>query len=122
MDLKITALAVILFFVLSPTVLVRLPSSGNKYVVAGTHALIFGILFHLVQTFTNVESFVEGIKGTCAKQKKDTDCTGYENCVWNSKIKKCRNICGDADSLFSKKQCQQSNSCSWDNGECKYNK
>jgi uncharacterized membrane protein YgcG len=63
MDLKITALAVILFFVLSPTVLVRLPSSGNKYVVAAVHALIFGLLFHLAQTFTNTESFEEGARG-----------------------------------------------------------
>lgn len=60
MDLKITALAVVLFFVLSPAVLVRLPSTGNKYTVAATHALIFGVLFHLAQTFTNLESFVEG--------------------------------------------------------------
>ena len=63
MDLKITALAVILFFVLSPTVLVRLPSSGNKYVVAAVHALIFGLLFHLAQMFTNTESFEEGARG-----------------------------------------------------------
>jgi hypothetical protein len=70
MDLKITALAVILFFVLSPTVLVRLPSSGNKYVVAGTHALIFGLLFHLAQMSTNLESFEEGAEGGAEGGKK----------------------------------------------------
>ena len=122
MDLKITAIAVILFFVLSPTVLVRLPSGGNKYTVAATHALIFGLLFHLAQTFTKVESFVEGIKGACPKQKNGTDCTGYENCVWNSKLKKCRKLCGDADSLIGKKECNKISSCSWKNGECTYNK
>jgi hypothetical protein len=70
MDLKITAIAVILFFVLSPTVLVRLPSGRNKYVVAGTHALVFGILFHLMQTFMNLESFVEGVRSGPLPQYK----------------------------------------------------
>jgi len=89
MDLKITALAVILFFVLSPTVLVRLPSSGNKYIVAATHALIFGLLFHLVQTFTNLESFVEGNTRACGSYSYSGDCKQASKCKWNGK--KCVN-------------------------------
>jgi hypothetical protein len=115
MDLKITAIAVILFFVLSPTVLLRFPSSGNKYVVAGTHALIFGLLFHLAQTFTQIESFVEGATGICANFKSE-DCTTYDNCVWNDKLKKCRDKC----SSLTKKQCNKKDICSWDGETCNY--
>ena len=60
MDLKSLALAVLLFFVLSPSVLVRLPSKGDKYVVAGTHALVFGILFYFINSLVSFEGFVEG--------------------------------------------------------------
>ena len=37
----------ILFYVLSPNVLVRLPPNGNKMTVSATHAAIFGILVYL---------------------------------------------------------------------------
>ena len=36
----------ILFFVLSPGVLLRLPKNGSKFTVAGVHALVFGLIFH----------------------------------------------------------------------------
>jgi hypothetical protein len=55
MDLIITVIAVILFFVLSPSVLVRLPSKGDKYVVAVTHALVFGILFYFINSLVVFE-------------------------------------------------------------------
>jgi hypothetical protein len=34
----------ILFFVLSPGVLLRLPKNGSKFAVAGVHALVFGVI------------------------------------------------------------------------------
>ena len=37
----------LLFFLLSPNVLVRLPPNGNKLTVAATHALIFGVVVYL---------------------------------------------------------------------------
>jgi hypothetical protein len=37
----------LLFFLLSPNVLVRLPPNGNKMTVAATHALIFGVIVYL---------------------------------------------------------------------------
>ena len=37
----------LLFFLLSPNVLVRLPPNGNKLTVAATHALIFGAIVYL---------------------------------------------------------------------------
>ena len=37
----------LLFFLLSPNVLVRLPPNGNKMTVAATHALIFAVIVYL---------------------------------------------------------------------------
>jgi hypothetical protein len=37
----------LLFFLLSPNILVRLPPNGNKMTVAATHALIFGVIVYL---------------------------------------------------------------------------
>jgi hypothetical protein len=36
----------VLFFVLTPGVLVSLPPGKGKFVVAATHAVIFGLVFH----------------------------------------------------------------------------
>ena len=37
----------LLFFLLSPNILVRLPPNENKMTVALTHALIFGVIVYL---------------------------------------------------------------------------
>jgi hypothetical protein len=37
----------ILFFLLSPGILLRLPSNGSKMMVAMVHALVFGLIFYL---------------------------------------------------------------------------
>lgn len=39
-------LSALLFFLLTPGILVRLPKTGNKYTVAGVHALIFSLLLY----------------------------------------------------------------------------
>ena len=38
----------VLFFVLTPGVLVTLPPKGSKLVVAATHAVVFAVVLHLV--------------------------------------------------------------------------
>jgi len=38
----------LLFFVLTPGVLVSLPPKGSKFVVAATHAVVFALAFHLI--------------------------------------------------------------------------
>jgi hypothetical protein len=38
----------ILFFLLTPNILLRLPQNGSKYVVAGVHAVVFGILYYVI--------------------------------------------------------------------------
>jgi hypothetical protein len=37
----------LLFFVLTPGILITLPPKGSKVVVAVTHAIVFALLFHL---------------------------------------------------------------------------
>ena len=46
MNLIVAIYSAILFFVLSPGVLLRLPSNGSKITVVGVHAVVFaGILY-----------------------------------------------------------------------------
>ena len=46
MNWTVTFYAAILFFVLTPAVLVRLPPKGGKFTVAAVHALVFALVFH----------------------------------------------------------------------------
>jgi len=46
MNLAVAIYSAILFFLLSPGVLLRLPPNGSKLIVAGVHALVFaGVLY-----------------------------------------------------------------------------
>jgi hypothetical protein len=49
MSLIVSLYAAVLFFILTPSILLRIPKSGSKWVVAAVHALVFGVIFH----FTN---------------------------------------------------------------------
>jgi hypothetical protein len=51
MNLTVTLYAAILFFILSPNVLLRIPSNGSKLVVAAVHALVFALIFHFTHKF-----------------------------------------------------------------------
>jgi len=51
MNLTVTLYAAILFFILSPNVLLRIPSKGSKFVVAAVHALVFALIFHFTHKF-----------------------------------------------------------------------
>ena len=46
MNWAVTFYAAILFFVLTPAVLVRLPPKGGKFTVAAVHAVVFALVFH----------------------------------------------------------------------------
>ena len=45
MDIGMFVYAALLFFVLSPGILVRIPPNGNKRVVAAVHAVVFGLVW-----------------------------------------------------------------------------
>lgn len=44
-SIVLTIYAVLLFFLLTPGILVTLPPKGGKYIVALVHAVIFGIVW-----------------------------------------------------------------------------
>jgi hypothetical protein len=46
MNLAVAVYSAILFFVLSPGVLLRLPSNGSKLVVAGVHGVVFAAVLY----------------------------------------------------------------------------
>jgi hypothetical protein len=39
--------AALLFFLLTPAILIRIPPNGNKYTVAIVHALVFALIWQL---------------------------------------------------------------------------
>jgi len=41
----------VLFFILTPSVLLKLPPKGNKYTVALVHAIVFAVIFHFTYKF-----------------------------------------------------------------------
>lgn len=56
----------VLFFILTPAILLRIPKNGNKYTVAGVHALVFALLLHFTGKFVwnismSMEGFSEGL-------------------------------------------------------------
>jgi hypothetical protein len=58
----------ILFFLLSPGILLRLPSNGSKMMVAMVHALVFGLVFYFahrsVYSYFNPMRRFEGMTTT----------------------------------------------------------
>ena len=66
----------VLFFVLTPGVLLSLPPKSSKMVVAATHAVVFALVFHLTHKMVwqlvqkmKMESF-QGSAGPAAAAKK----------------------------------------------------
>jgi len=50
----------LLFFVLTPGILLSLPKKGSKYMVAATHALVFAAIYYFTHrmVWMNLEGFV----------------------------------------------------------------
>lgn len=66
MNWTVTFYTALLFFILTPAVLVRLPPKGNKYTVAAFHALVFALVFHFTgkmvwRLSSGMEGFSEGL-------------------------------------------------------------
>jgi hypothetical protein len=109
MNLIITIYIAVLFFVLTPGVLVSLPPKSSKLVVAGFHAVVFALIWHFTHKIVwrmsvGHEGFAEGFNidklkrgdykaGTaCGDSAKDptgnnkggTTPSGYLNCTKGS--------------------------------------
>jgi len=63
MQLLMTLFVAALFYVLTPGILVTLPSKGSKAMVALTHALIFAVVFGLVHKSVWHFLYPEGFVG-----------------------------------------------------------
>jgi hypothetical protein len=80
MNWAVTFYAAILFFVLTPSILVRLPPNGSKFTVAAFHALVFALVFHFTHKMVwqmsmgmgmpNVPMRKEGMDGLSEEDKK----------------------------------------------------
>jgi len=46
MSLLVSLYAALLFFLLTPAILLRLPPNVSKFTVAAVHALVFALIFH----------------------------------------------------------------------------
>ena len=51
MDIAMFVYAALLFFVLTPGILVRIPPNGNKRLVSAVHAVVFGLVWSLSHKF-----------------------------------------------------------------------
>lgn len=68
----------LLFFALVPGIFLSLPAKGTKFVVAGVHAVVFGIIFHFTHRIVNrmgvsLEGFTEVPDVTNAPMMSDSE-------------------------------------------------
>lgn len=71
----------VLFFILTPAVLLRIPKNGSKYKVAGVHAVVFALLLHFTGKFVwnvsmSMEGFSEGVEAKDRSGVKTKELTG----------------------------------------------
>jgi len=69
LSLAVFLSAFILFFILSPGVLLRLPPKGDKVTTAVVHAIVFSILFSLLLYFISSIKIREGSSGPNCHKK-----------------------------------------------------
>lgn len=63
MYLHIFIFSVLLFFVLTPGVLLRLPPNGSKYLVAAVHALVFASVSTMSLKYYKENPIKESMRG-----------------------------------------------------------
>ena len=63
MNITLTLFTVLLFVLLTPGILLRLPKNGNKWTVAFVHGLVFALVFHFSQKFVwTLSASIEGMR------------------------------------------------------------
>ena len=78
MNWAVTFYAAILFFVLTPAILVRLPPKGGKFTVAAVHALVFALIFHFTHKFVWQLSMGMGLPRPVRKEGMEQGVDGEE--------------------------------------------
>jgi len=80
-----TIYSAILFFVLVPSVLLRIPPKGSKYMVAAVHAIVFALIWHFTCKFVwRMSVGLEGMddKKDDLKKHHETKCRNdYNKCM-----------------------------------------
>jgi hypothetical protein len=89
MNFVVALYAAVLFFILSPNVLLRLPRKGSVKVVAAVHAVVFGLLLFFTGRFVSQLSMMmnmnmmpstkEGIVGNLCNA--ESPCAENEECI-----------------------------------------
>ena len=75
MSLFVSLYAAILFFVLTPGILLTLPKGGKKFQVAGVHALVFAVVFHFTHKLVwRFGVSLEGMTDPPTSYYTDEDC------------------------------------------------
>jgi hypothetical protein len=69
MNIFVTLYTALLFVLLTPNVLVRLPPTGSKLMVAAVHGLIFALVFHFTHKMvwrmtSRIHTGFEGMTGS----------------------------------------------------------
>uniref|UniRef100_A0A6C0I0I8 Uncharacterized protein n=1 Tax=viral metagenome TaxID=1070528 RepID=A0A6C0I0I8_9ZZZZ len=77
MSLLVSLYAAILFFILTPNVLLRLPKNGSKFTVALVHAAVFGLIFWLTHKF--IWRMTHRLEGMEEKKEKDEKESKHES-------------------------------------------
>ena len=99
MNFVVALYAAILFFVLSPNVLLRLPPKGSTMVVAAVHAVVFGVVLLLTCKF--VWQMSMGMMPMKKEGFKEGACNcgpNYSICKKVKGIDKCCNASGSCKS------------------------
>lgn len=75
MNWAVTIYSAILFFILTPNILVRLPPKSSKFIVAATHAIIFALIFHFTCkiVWKATSNIFEGLDSMKDDQQEDHD-------------------------------------------------
>ena len=78
MNILTAVFSAILFFILSPNVLLRLPKNGSKFTVAAVHAVVFGFILYFVQGFVHRMSLrMEGFSDEQCMEGSNEDGGNY---------------------------------------------
>ena len=77
-----TAFTALLFFVLTPGVLLTIPSNGSKIVVAVVHGIVFALVYYLsYKTVWALMRKYEGFQSVCSTEHPDGICPANYSCA-----------------------------------------
>lgn len=74
MSLIVSLYTAILFFILTPGILLSLPPKGGKFTVAAVHALVFALIFYFTHKLVwRLSMRVEGMTNTAPAETKKVE-------------------------------------------------